>query len=94
MPEGNRHLMLAMSLLRVAGPARRVGRKLLMIDVLRIGLGKPELLKMTPEERGMFLLLGHLSNQVNVLWKTVIVAQQAAKEEREEADWSVCRASC
>jgi hypothetical protein len=45
-----------------------------MIDVLRIGLGKPELLKMTPEERGMFLLLGHLSNQVNVLWKIVIVA--------------------
>jgi hypothetical protein len=35
-----------------------------MIDVLRFGFGKKELLKMTPEERGMFLLLRHLSNQV------------------------------
>lgn len=45
-----------------------------MIDVMRFDFGKKELLKMTPEERGMFLLLGYLSNQVNVLWKIVIIA--------------------
>jgi hypothetical protein len=33
---------------------------------------KEHLLKMTPEERGLFLLLGYASNQVNVLWKLVI----------------------
>jgi hypothetical protein len=29
---------------------------------------------MSPEERALFLLLGNLSNQVNVLWKIVIIA--------------------
>lgn len=43
-----------------------------MIDVMRIELTKEHLLKMTPEERGLFLLLGYASNQVNVLWKLVI----------------------
>jgi hypothetical protein len=45
-----------------------------MIDVLRMGIGSKELLTMLPEERALFLLLGHVSNQVNVLWKTVIIA--------------------
>jgi hypothetical protein len=35
-----------------------------MIDVLRMGIGSKELLTMTPEERALFLLLGHVSNQV------------------------------
>ena len=43
-----------------------------MIAVMRIGLTKKHLLKMTPEERGLFLLLGYASNQVNVLWKLVV----------------------
>jgi hypothetical protein len=43
-----------------------------MIDVMRIGLTKEHLLKMKPEERSLFLLLGYGSNQVNVLWKLVI----------------------
>ncbi len=45
-----------------------------MIDVMRIGLTKEHLLKMTPQERSLFLLLGYTSNQVNVLWKIIIAA--------------------
>lgn len=45
-----------------------------MIDILKMGFGLKELQKLTPEERALFLLLGNLSNQVNVLWKIVIIA--------------------
>jgi|GraSoiStandDraft_4_1057263.scaffolds.fasta_scaffold486503_1 hypothetical protein len=45
-----------------------------MIDVLRIPIAKADLMKLTPEERGLFLLLGYASNQVNALWKLVIIA--------------------
>jgi len=45
-----------------------------MIDKFRIGFEKEDFQKMTPEERGLFLLLGYSSNQVNVLWKLVIEA--------------------
>jgi hypothetical protein len=45
-----------------------------MIDVLRMRFDKAEYLKMTQEERGLYLLLGHASNQVNVLWKLVTAA--------------------
>ena len=42
-----------------------------MIDVLRIAVTKDDLLKMTAEERSLFLLLGYASNQVNPLWKLI-----------------------
>lgn len=45
-----------------------------MIDILRMSFGLREFQKLTPEERALFLLLGNLSNQVNVLWKIVIIA--------------------
>jgi hypothetical protein len=44
-----------------------------MIDVLRFPVTKDHLLKMTKEERALFLLLGYASNQVNALWKLVII---------------------
>jgi Rod binding domain-containing protein len=44
-----------------------------MIDILRFSVTKEHLLKMTKEERTLFLLLGYASNQVNALWKLVIV---------------------
>ena len=44
------------------------------IDVMRMGFNKADFLKMTPDERGSYLLLGYSSNQVNVLWKLVIAA--------------------
>ena len=45
-----------------------------MLDILRLPITKEALMKMTPEERSMFLLLGYASNQVNALWKLVIIA--------------------
>jgi hypothetical protein len=45
-----------------------------MLDILRLPMPKETLSKMTPEERSLFLLLGYASNQVNVLWKLVIIA--------------------
>jgi len=45
-----------------------------MLDILRLPMPKETLAKMTPEERSLFLLLGYASNQVNVLWKLVIIA--------------------
>lgn len=62
-----------------------------MIDVLRLKFGKQELLKMTPEERAMFLLLGHLSNQVNVLWKIVIVVLNREPTEPVDAKISAAQ---
>src|SRR6201984_1955413 len=45
-----------------------------MLDILRLPMTKETLSRMTPEERSLFLLLGYASNQVNVLWKLVIIA--------------------
>jgi hypothetical protein len=45
-----------------------------MIDILRVGFNRADFLKMTSEERGLLLLLGYSSNQVNVLCKLVIAA--------------------
>jgi hypothetical protein len=44
-----------------------------MLDILRLGVTKDLLRSMTKEERALFLALGHASNQVNALWKLVIV---------------------
>jgi hypothetical protein len=43
------------------------------LDILRMDVGKDLLRKMAKEERCLFLALGHASNQVNALWKLVIV---------------------
>jgi hypothetical protein len=45
-----------------------------MLDILRLPMPKETLSRMIPEERSLFLLLGYSSNQVNVLWKLVIIA--------------------
>jgi hypothetical protein len=51
-----------------------------MLEVLRLPMTKEALGKMTPEERSLFLLLGYASNQVNALWKLVIVATNDTPE--------------
>jgi hypothetical protein len=51
-----------------------------MLEVLRLPMTKEVLGKMTPEERSLFLLLGYASNQVNALWKLVIIATNDAPE--------------
>jgi hypothetical protein len=43
------------------------------LDILRMDIGKDLLRKMAKEERCLFLALGHASNQVNALWKLMIV---------------------
>lgn len=40
-----------------------------VIDILALNGTKDLLMRMTPAERGLFLLFGYASNQVNVLWK-------------------------
>ena len=44
-----------------------------MLDILRMDITKELLRKMAKEERCLFLALGHASNQVNALWKLVII---------------------
>lgn len=44
-----------------------------MLDILRMDVTKDLLRRMAKEERCLFLALGHASNQVNALWKLVIV---------------------
>jgi ABC-type Na+ transport system ATPase subunit NatA len=43
------------------------------LDILRLDITKDLLRKMAKEERCLFLALGHASNQVNALWKLVII---------------------
>ena len=43
------------------------------LDILRMDVSKELLRKMEKEERALFLALGHASNQVNALWKLVII---------------------
>jgi hypothetical protein len=45
-----------------------------MLRIMRIALPKEHLQKLTAGERSLFLLLGYASNQINTLWKLVIVA--------------------
>jgi len=51
-----------------------------MLHILQLPMPKETLAKMTPEERSLFLLLGYVSNQVNVLWKLVIIATNQTPE--------------
>jgi hypothetical protein len=55
-----------------------------MLDILRLPMTKETLLKMTAEERCLFLLLGYASNQVNALWKLVIIATNDTPEDPVE----------
>jgi hypothetical protein len=45
-----------------------------MLKITRIALPKEQLQKLTVAERSLFLLLGYASNQINALWKLVVVA--------------------
>jgi hypothetical protein len=45
-----------------------------MLKITRIALPKRQLQKLTADERSLFLLLCYASNQINTLWKLVIVA--------------------
>jgi hypothetical protein len=45
-----------------------------MLKIVRIALPQEQLQKLTAGERSLFLLLGHTSNQINTLWKLLIVA--------------------
>ena len=62
-------------LLIKAGPCRHCGSKgIAMIDVMRLAVTKDDLLKMTVEERGLFLLLGYAANQITALLKLITIA--------------------
>jgi hypothetical protein len=51
------------------------------LDILRLGLTKDLLRSMTKEECSLFLALGHASNQVNALWKLVIILTNGETED-------------
>jgi hypothetical protein len=51
-----------------------------MLHVLQLPMTKDILEKMTADERSFFLLLGYASNQVNALWKLVIIATNETPE--------------
>jgi hypothetical protein len=55
-----------------------------MLDILRVALPKEQLLKLSAGERSLFLLLGYSSNQINALWKLVIVATNEASKDTVE----------
>jgi hypothetical protein len=44
------------------------------LKITRVALPKEKLQRLTAGERSLFLLLGHASNQINTLWKLVVVA--------------------
>jgi hypothetical protein len=45
-----------------------------MLRIVRVALPKEQLRKLTAGERSLYLLLGYASNQINTLWKLVVVA--------------------
>ncbi|NOJ39062.1 hypothetical protein [Bradyrhizobium australiense] len=51
------------------------------LDILRLTVTKDLLRRMQKEERSLFLALGHASNQVNALWKLVIILTNGDTEE-------------
>ena len=46
----------------------------LTLKITRIALPKEQMQRLTASERSLFLLLGYASNQINALWKLVVVA--------------------
>jgi hypothetical protein len=63
-----------------AGWSRKVPSEFAMLEILQLPMPKDTLAKMTSEERSLFLLLGYASNQVNLLWKLVIIATNHTPE--------------
>lgn len=64
------------------------------LDILRMDVAKDLLRRMAKEERSLFLALGHASNQVNALWKLVIIltngdAEDPVKQRLEGAQTQV-----
>lgn len=56
-----------------------------MPKIARVALPKEKLQKLTANERSLFLLLGYASNQINALWKLIIVAtNECSKDPIEE----------
>src|SRR5260370_3997105 len=56
-----------------------------MLKITRIAVPKEQLQKLTAAERSLFLRLGYASNQINTLWKLVIVAtNEGTKDPVEE----------
>jgi hypothetical protein len=53
-----------------------------MLKITRIALPKEQLQKLTAGERSLFLLLGYASNQINALWKLVVVATNDGTKDR------------
>jgi hypothetical protein len=60
------------------------GGKASTLDILRIPIAKDDLLKMSAPERSLFLLLGYASNQVNALWKLIIISTNHTPEDPVE----------
>ena len=55
------------------------------LKIMHIALPKEQLQRLTPDERSLFLLLGYASNQINTLWKLVIVAANEGATDPVEA---------
>jgi hypothetical protein len=67
-------------------------KELTVIDILSMNGVKDLLLKATPAERGLFLLLGYAANQVNVLWKLLDVMTNETPENPIEQPIAPARA--
>jgi hypothetical protein len=63
-----------------------------MLKITRIALPKEQLQKLTAGERSLFLLLGYASNQINTLWKLVIVATNEGTKDPVEEKVSAAQA--
>jgi hypothetical protein len=63
-----------------------------MLKITRIALPKEKLQKLTAGERSLFLLLGYASNQINTLWKLVIVATNEGTKDPVEEKVSAAQA--
>jgi hypothetical protein len=62
-----------------------------MPKITRIALPKEQMQKLTASERSVFLLLGHASNQINALWKLIVVATNEGLKEPVEEKVSALR---
>jgi hypothetical protein len=61
------------------------------IKIYRIYLPKEQLRKLSATERSLFLLLGYASNQINALWKLIVVATNEGFSDPVEAKVSAAQ---
>jgi hypothetical protein len=54
------------------------------LKITRVALPKEKLQKLTTGERSLFLLLGYASNQINTLWKLVVVTTNEGEKDPVE----------